>query len=243
MCYDLELSKIPFYQIHPEYMPYIGERYDAYRILFVGESHYIGQDKNEPPVFTTAYFMAHWWNGTCSELHEKYRGWYNTRDVINYYLEGNRRKGHIIFTNIAKSFSAVVLNQPIDSINDEESQKFNYFAFMNFFQMPSLFDGAGFWKSIENAENRDEVWNTAVEKSKEVLDAVIDIMEPQIVIFVSQQAYNAYQESDAKHKNDDNVKGDVAHPGSPWWNRRKKDGSCGKDLLETYLKQLKLEKP
>lgn len=32
------------FQIHPEYKPFVGSEYEKYRILIVGESHYIGQE-------------------------------------------------------------------------------------------------------------------------------------------------------------------------------------------------------
>ena len=37
----------PFYQVHPEYKPFVGSEYEKYKILIVGESHYIGQAYNE----------------------------------------------------------------------------------------------------------------------------------------------------------------------------------------------------
>ncbi len=239
MNYDQALSKIPFYVIHPEYMPYIGEKYEEYKILIVGESHYIGQSP-ETQKFTVDYFTTNWWNGNCGELDAVFSGWYDTRLVVKKYLTGVRRHGHSIFTNCIKSFSDVVLDHPITYISTEESQKFVYFSFMNFFQMPSLFEGMNFWKSltINNTEEKAlAVWYKTVEESGKVLDSVIDIIKPELVIFVSKSAYGAYKGSNAKHKDDENVKG-ICHPGcSYWFKKRKSDGLCGKDDFEKCLKQ------
>ena len=239
MNYDRALSKIPFYVIHPEYMPYIGEKYEEYKILIVGESHYIGQNP-ETQRFTIDYFVTNWWDGSCSELDEVFYGWYNTRLVVKKYLTGVRRHGHSIFTNCVKSFSDVVLGHPITHISTEESQKFVYFSFMNFFQMPSLFEGMKFWDSltINNTEEKAlAMWHKTVEESGKVLDSVIDIIKPELVIFVSKSAYYAYKSSNAKHKADVNIIG-VCHPGcSYWFKKRKSDGLCGKDDFEYCLKQ------
>lgn len=55
---DIEkaLSDIPFYQIHPEYKPFIGENFDKYQILLVGESHYIGQTPDNE-LFSLEYLL------------------------------------------------------------------------------------------------------------------------------------------------------------------------------------------
>lgn len=43
--YD-KLKNIEFFKIHPELIPYVGEKFDKYKILHVGESHYINQNEN-----------------------------------------------------------------------------------------------------------------------------------------------------------------------------------------------------
>ena len=41
--YDDQLNHIDIYKLHPMLMPHIGTEYDKYRILHIGESHYINQ--------------------------------------------------------------------------------------------------------------------------------------------------------------------------------------------------------
>ena len=59
--YDKELKEIEFYKTHPEYLPFIGDLYDEFKILQVGESHYIGQTP-ETEEFSIAYFDNNWWH-------------------------------------------------------------------------------------------------------------------------------------------------------------------------------------
>ena len=240
MDYEQALSKVPFYVIHPSLKPFIGEKYEEYKILIVGESHYINQTPKTQK-FTIDYFATNWWEGSCSDLDAIYHGWYDTRSVVNDYLNGYRDHASSIFTNVVKPFSEVVLNQPIDYINKEESQKFKYFSFMNFFQMPSLFFGKSFRDSLyvngANIEVVNTVWDKARTVSIAVLDSVIDVIKPKVTIFVSSLAYDTFHGSNANHKNDINIVR-VCHPGCPWWYRRRKsDGKCGKDDFEDFLKQ------
>ena len=237
MSYEQGLSAIPFFCVHPEYKPFIGEKYDEHKILIVGESHYIGQTADNI-LFPLDYFDSNWWGGSCDELNKAYLGWYTTRDVIANYRTGERHRGHSIFTNCIKSFSKVILNEPIERISTEESQKISYFAFMNFFQMPSLFKGMKFWNSLKKAaatiEAANSAWDTAVEESSRVLDDVIDVIRPRRVIFVSRSAYCAYKGSSARHKDDPIVAG-TCHPGSAYWYKKNNNGTCGRDEFEKYL--------
>lgn len=245
MNYEKELSNIPFYKIHPEYKPFIGEKYDAFRILLIGESHFIGQTPDTER-FPLSYFQENWWSGDCNELHKAYRdGYYVTRNVINNYKTGNRTKAHGIFTNSIKSFSDVVLGESVQHISVEESQKIEYFAFMNFFQMPSLYKGMKFWNSLKKSagadkESASKVWHDAVRESSKTIDEVIDVLRPKLVVFVSKSAGEAYQEANARYSSDVVV---VSHPGCRWWNRRRKtDGLCGRVDFENYLREFIVNK-
>ena len=54
--YDSRLNEIDFFKIHPEYLPFIGDKFDEFKILQVGESHYIGQTP-ETEEFSIQYFQ------------------------------------------------------------------------------------------------------------------------------------------------------------------------------------------
>ena len=58
MNYEEALSKIPFYVIHPRLKPFIGEKYEEYKILIVGES--IVDKKSFVLRFTDDSYIAHY---------------------------------------------------------------------------------------------------------------------------------------------------------------------------------------
>lgn len=222
--YDKELSAIPFLSTHANYLPFVGDDYEHFRVLHVGESHYINQTP-ENCTYDLSYMMSHWWDYSLDEeFLSKNEECYNTRDVLFNYLSGNRRRGHSIFTNFLKGFSDAVLEETISHITLENSQKYNYFAFMNYFQMPSLYWGMKFWDSLVRcAGNGDEAldaWNKTVQVSTEVLDKVIDIIHPSLVIITSKSAYNAYKESKGAHATDSIVI-NAPHPGCKYWTMHK----------------------
>lgn len=248
LAYNEALKRIDFYRLHPEYLPFVGDRFDAFKILHVGESHFIPQQTDED-LFPITYFEK-WWNDTCEELnncqhknkHNKegycWGAWYRTKSVIENYISGNRTPSHGIFTEIIKVFATVCQNRTVHHINDEEGKNYEHFAFMNFFQMPSLYKGMKYWTSLKKsalglgmnmkqAETYAErVWSDTVKHSSNVLDDVIDILNPSIIIFTSKSAANAYK---GKYKGDPKIIIAV-HPACPRWHESK-DGQTGKERL------------
>lgn len=245
--YDKLLSDIDFYKVHPGYLPFIGDKYNEYKILHIGESHYIGQ-KNDPEAedkYPITYF-ENWWTDCCPDLYNEYGGWYNTRKVIENYLSGERRKGHSIFSETVKVFDKVYLGRDKVRMDHEESMNYHYFAFMNFFQMPSIYEGVKYWNSLWDAANKlgnkqlaYDMWEKAAQVSSEVVDDVIDILKPSVVIFTSASAKGAYDEY-GKHRSEPYVISSV-HPGCSWWNRplKRYNGLTGKQELERQLSELK----
>ena len=142
-----------------------------------------------------------------------------TKAVVKNYLNDERTRSYLIFSNPLKVFSKDILGKPIEKINSENVQRFNFFAFMNFFQMPSLYKGMKFWDSLRKSGETNRhwpMWDECVTKSSEVLDKVIDILEPKLVVFLSTSAYNAFKKSNARHAGDEIIQQTV-HPCSPWW--------------------------
>ncbi len=253
--YDKKLKEIEFYKIHPEYLPFVGDQYDEFKILQVGESHYIPQEKGNEDLFSIAYFKEHWWkeNG-CEELNtartsssdqKQWCGWYNTIGVVADYLSGKRRRGHGIFTEMVKMFSRVYTDTPITSISTENSQAYHHFAVMNFYQMPSLYRGMSYWDSLVKSAKKVyskelaekyacEVWEDTVKRSTETLNQVIDILNPQVIIFTSESAYRAYCGQNGKHSARKGVFHCV-HPGCKYWHHPAK-GQIGKTELEKKWK-------
>ena len=257
MNYDKKLSEIKFYKHHPEYLPFIGDRYDEFKILHVGESHFIPQEKGSNDLFSIVYFNENWWEDACEELKNcqqknshnedcyKWGGWFQTKSVVNNYLNGERTRSHGIFTEMVKVFGAVYQNRMIPHINDEEAKNYDHFAFMNFFQMPALYAGMKYWASLKKSAQKsamtrkeanayaEKVWDDTAQKSSDVLDSVIDILNPSIVIFTSKSAAEAYM---GKYKNTPKVITAV-HPASPCWNKPK-NGQIGKLQLITALEKI-----
>lgn len=67
--YDNDLNELVFFKMHPDYLPFIGDAFDKYRILIVGESHYIPQEPNNAK-YHLDYFQKNRWDGNCLELYD-----------------------------------------------------------------------------------------------------------------------------------------------------------------------------
>jgi len=245
LTYDDDLKQIDFYKTHPEYLPFIGDNFDEFRILQVGESHYIGQSSAYAP-FDLEYFDK-WWTDSCPELYEHPDGypetkcwgsWYKTRDVIGRFLNKNQNN-YSIFTNMIRAFDEAVGGLP-ECVNIK--RKYHYFAFMNFFQMPSLHQGVSFEKSIyksaKEADNPTAVYKRAVEESCAVLDKVVGILNPNAIVFTSKAAYRAYCTHRGECAEIDKRLINTVHPGCSWWNRpiKRFDGRTGREELVRALR-------
>lgn len=241
--YDSNLTEIPFYKIHPEYLPFIGDHYDQYKVLHIGESHYIDQKWNpEVNDEVTILDFFNWFEDPCLPVSEKFHWWYNTRDVVYNYLNGKRHKGHQIFTNLTKSFDKIVLQKEMGKATTESCMDYNYFAFMNFYQMPSIYNGISYWSSLEKSAQKlnrllyaNQIYEVTAKKSSQIVDEVIDIIKPEMIIFTSQSAFKAYAKF-GKYAKEDFVIYTV-HPGCAWWNRPLKrfQGLTGKEKLEQEM--------
>ncbi len=245
--YDKELKKIEFYKTHPEYLPFVGDLYDEFKILQVGESHYIGQTP-ETEEFSIQYFREHWWNSKCHDVFEhehpndvNWGSWYTTGDVINRFFQHNQ-KNYSIFSKPLDVFRQVC--QPKNLKGDRED--YHYFAFMNFFQMPSLYSGESFWKALKisaKKQNNEQlayaVYETAARISAGVLDDVIKAIDPTVVVFTSSAAWKAYQKYRSHADSKDNpAMIQTAHPGCCWWNRKRKNGLSSREHLKAELEKV-----
>lgn len=239
--YDSDLLKIPMINLHPVFLPFIGEEYAEYRLLHIGESHYIDQNINTEK-YSIEYFKR-WWREPCIEVLNDSPNWCDTRQVLINYMSGERG-AYSIFNNFVKSFSKIVLKRPINSISLESKKLYKYISFMNFFQMPSLYEGVNFWNSLEMSSNKNgvpslagEIWDEAVANSINTVDRVIDIIEPQMIVFTSISAGKAYKSWKGKYSNDSRSIY-TSHPGYPYtWCKklRSLNGKRGIDVFEEAL--------
>jgi hypothetical protein len=242
--YDARFNMDEQLRLHQTFLPFVGDMYDQYKVLHIGESHYIGQTPDNEK-YSISYFEK-WWESSCEDVINDYPGWADTRMVMSNYMQG-KYGAYTIFTNFIKSFSRVVLKKEISNISHEDKSLYEYVAFMNFFQMPSIYEGMKFWDSLELAAEMAgdtslalKMWNKAVEKSINTVDAVIEIIEPKAIVFTTVSAGNAYKEANGKYSKDSRVIY-TSHPGYPytWWKSLKSlDGKRGIDVMEEGLRNI-----
>lgn len=206
---------------HQEYIPFIGSGFDKYRILLVGESHFLkGNIK---------YDIEKWYSDSSipSEI-EDYRLWFTTNKVVNnaFTNDTNTPALHSMFVNIGMIMSMLLPDHTGDISKQDAFRGYNHFAFMNYYQRPEFEQG----NSIDCTQLDNEV-------AQSTLASVIKILNPSFVIFFSKKAYSNF--------NSEGINGviikRVSHPCSVWWNRKKKNGKSGsddfKDLLMSVVKQ------
>lgn len=229
--YDEELEKLNHYMKHPEMKPFIGTNYDAAKILLVGESHYI-EDIDAATDAVKNYYNTGWYETPlCKDFPNQ--SWFNTREVVHNFSVLRRGKGHGMFRNPAVEMIKIHGNNK----NLTDSDAFNHFAFMNYFQRPASQQG-------DSISNNDE--DNA--KAFETLNGVIDIIKPKKVIFLSKKAYTAYTSFSGENHIDCFEKTYwTVHPTAPSWHGndgREKFDETVKDLpiyLEDNIKQYSIE--
>jgi hypothetical protein len=253
------LNAIEFYQHHPEYKPFVGNNFDKYRILQVGESHYIGQGaKDRMDEFPITYFDK-WWEDPCVKLCEwpdpnpkegKWGDWYNTRGVVENFIANRSTGGYNIFANMIRSFDCVYGNGQV-YMDVDARQRYHYFAFMNFFKMPALYNGVKFWdslyisaKKIGDTSLAGNMFDLAAKKSAEVLDQVIETIKPNAIVISSREAATAYEKY-GKYRGNEVGPAIIhtVHPCCSWWNRkiRRYNGRTGREYFEDELRALHLK--
>ena len=206
--YDNELRQIIHYKNHQEMLPFIGKKYSITRILLLGESHYVcPKDKDK--------ILDNWYEQEVDSRFEE-PWWFNTRHVVNNYLCRRRSKAHSMFGNPAK---ALIEAWGLKDVNDSEA--FTAFAFMNYFQRPAVRKG----KSII-ANEMDK------KKAFENLKAVVNVIKPLKVIFLSRKAFMAFSEFGEKLEGVECI-GWTKHPTSKYWN------DCdGKDKFKKIVDEI-----
>ena len=234
--YDESFMRIKTYQIHPGFLPFVGEKYEIYQVLHVGESHYINNDN-----YDIEYF-ANWFDSPCKKVEQEFSESF-TRPVMKKYMN-NVSGSYTIFSNFLKSFCRSVMNEEI-TINPDTKKRYEYLAFMNFFQMPSLFYGIKYWESLlisakrkNNKQLAYDMWEDACKNAVETLDSVIDIIQPKAVVITSLSAGDAYKEYGGKYKDSIIF---TSHPAYPFtWHKDLKglDGKKGIDVCEEGLRAI-----
>ncbi|WP_299572037.1 hypothetical protein, partial [uncultured Leptotrichia sp.] len=141
--YDNKLLEIDFYKnsrIHKLMLPYIGSKYEKYKVLIVAESHYLIEDSDREKVKDFNKWIAD--KNEIKLMNEEY---INTREVVKKHCSNNNKQP--FFSNIKKEI-----------INIEKF--WDKISFMNFFIVPSINGSRTIAvskdiekKSLENFEN------------------------------------------------------------------------------------------
>lgn len=214
--YDERFSGVSHFQLYPELYPWVGLSFHSHcpRILVVGESHYLKPDSDYH------HDASAWYVGIDIKVRPD-RAWTITRNIIANGLANQwREKSKSIYRNIeAAAVDAGVSASTSDS-------PFHSMAFMNYFQRPAQVSG----KSIV-ASALDKSHSSAV------LNAVLEILSPQIVIFCSVLAWRAAWESVQGNKH---VRfAFTPHPATRWWHTpmRKYMGKSGRQIFIEALQR------
>lgn len=198
--FDLSFNNIENIKLHPEYKPFIGANYQKVRVLFVGESHFIK--------FGNTMDYTSWYEKSTTVLFENSAyeereniGWFNTRGVIENFLkpDNNGKKAFGIYREPAK----IIMSLKSDCTSYPEA--FSYMAFCNYFQRPALIQSQTFNQIIED-EN---------DITRNIFDEIIEIIKPEMIVFLSRKAYFAYNKSP-----EGVIIKNYQHPACSWWNRK-----------------------
>lgn len=217
--YDNDLlQQVGHFKLHKEYLPYIGPQYNEFRILLIGESHYLPRNDKGEPLYNEEQFACWYEKKTMEILREDidHANWFNTRHVVNNFLEHHRSRAYSIFSKPTKVFCEVTKEQWGVNINDSDA--FRCFAFCNYFQRPEFSYGKSISVSDEDCR-----------KSREIIQKVIDILQPQKIIFISKKAFEYFDSTDSRIQY-------VNHPTSSSWNNKNGSEKFQKIITE-YLNE------
>jgi hypothetical protein len=216
--FDVGLGGIKHFELHAEYLPYVGHFYDQFRILLIGESHYLKKYYGEQTDFLEGWYEKYThqfqWND------ESDTSWFNTRGVVNDFRVRNHLKGYIIFRKPSKIIRECIYENYGIELSDFDA--YRCCSFLNYYQRPELKTG----ESIAN--NHEDDINAA-----ETLKRVIEILKPIQVIFLSKKAFESY------HRLNSSDYSYFYHPNSKYWGKGIVQGEEGfKQLINEYIMTL-----
>lgn len=238
MNYSQELSNLPFYRLHPSYLPFVGDDYDKYRILQISESHYVDDDLSH---FGIGYFES-WYDEDCPDVEVEILENNMTRKVCNRVLSGERYHN---FDNPLRSFRSICLGKDA-YLNADARKDYSYFAFMNFYQFPAFRSKGSFQQSLfeqGQMEGNIDAAQSLLAKSQRfsvnLVDEVIDVIQPKLIMFTSFDAGDAYQAMNGKYSKSEKTLY-LSHPNNLNWYRHysRLDYKRSIDIFEEKLKNL-----
>lgn len=155
---------------HSFFLPYVGKNYfeNKNRVIIVGESHYLSQELNNKIT------CEQWYNYDYQITDEIKNKYLNTRNVLNWYPNQKTLKAYRIFYNLENTYRTV--------FNDVNL--FKECVYLNYFQRPAESTGDSIRVNLMDRE-------VAYDNFK----CVIQLLEPNKVIFVSKLAYKNFCKS------------------------------------------------
>lgn len=227
------------------------------KILFVGESHYISErtlndgeiivrypsiektlgihdnPRGLNQAFSEIWYSRQWLSSELKDILERRGGkeYYTTSRIAEIFCENNYKGKAItqIFGYPLKSLHGDYFSREI-KMYDVDKTDFDQFAYMNFFQRPSLKVG----ESIHYTE-------LDVEVAVNVLNEVIRYLGVDKVFIMSKISYDAY----VSHKDClySAITTRLAHPCSRYWKNmtivESLEGKSSADYLASYFKSLR----
>ena len=193
--FDSRLREIDHYKRYPAMIPFVGDQYESSehrKVLIIAESNYLNEH------VTVHHDADAWYKKSQDDLDKEHIHWIDCRALVS---EDSNKPGHKIYKNINKAIESVGLGKGGRGID--------HVAFMNAFQRPSPEYG----ESMKgNAAQID------LDVSAAVIKSVVDILEPDCVIFASKYAWGQFHSRiDTAEKPTTDW---VYHAGdNRWWNR------------------------
>lgn len=192
-----ELAELPFYKQYNQMIPHVGEKF------------YSGEFKKLLIVAESHYLPENsnihlnevkWYNSSKSDLTEKEIDWTFTSNI---FMNAN----HKIYHNIRKVLTEAGL---------DKDAKHEYVGYMNYFLRPAK----------ERKSISDSVSKLDREMSFDNFKNVIDIVKPDLIIFVSKYSVLAFEEYKINGNPVWNYTDSLGikytytnHPTTSWWNR------------------------
>ena len=208
--YDEFFLKIDHFAKYPAMLPYIGGNYISTihkKLLLIGESNYF------PKTSTIHKDATKWYDGNQSLLSEEEIEWIHNRGLT----ECARHQNYKNLNDCLAELKITVTEKPISHI-----------SYMNAFQRPAVDTG----KSFKYCCTEKDILISAA-----TINKVIEILEPDIIIFVSKYSWDALH---GKITIKEDMHMDfVSHPTDPfhWQNKKYVHGKMKfmKLLAEKYL--------
>ena len=130
-------------------------------------------------------------------------------------MSGKSGAAYALFREPCKIYNQCFLNGKYQQWQDIYNI-FDSFAYMNYFQMPALYERISLWNSLLKFNNETDknhplsldIWNKTEKLSNDIFVSVLEILKPTV------------------------------HPTCPWWNRKMKNGLSGKEKLIKFFNAL-----